>query len=180
MAATQYADIIQPPFGTGPNLMPGMSQVLYFIGVNDILSFGAVGTTEPEKYTIKTPITLKPGKRFSKMYSGIEKGQLKFEALGGRDATGFKITGTSFIPGDSNDLNYFTNECQGDRFIVIMPRADGKMIMVGTENFPATMRAAHDSETVTGDASGYAVNIEAYSPYKYIYDAAVQLTATQA
>jgi hypothetical protein len=54
------------------------------------------------------------------------------------------------------------------------------MIMVGTENFPATIRAAHDSETVTGDASGYTVNIEAYSPFKYIYDAAVQLTPTQA
>jgi len=177
MAATEYAGIIEPPFGTGANLMPGMSQVLYFISVNDIASYGGFGATPAQKYTITTPIVPKTGKKFSKMYSGIEKGQLKYESLGGRDATGFKVNGTHFIPGDSDDLNYFTNECQGDRFIIIEKRADGKMMQVGTEDFPATMRAAHDSETVTGDSSGYAVTTEAYMPFKLIYAAAVPLTA---
>lgn len=181
MAATEYAGIIQPPFGTGPNLMPGMAQVLYFIGVNDIATFGAAPETPSnKKYTITTPIVPKVGKKFTKMYSSIEKGQLKYESLGSRDASGFKVTGTAYIPGDSDDLNYFANESQGDRFIVIEKRADGKMMQVGTEDFPATIRAAHDSETVTGDASGYNVNIEAYMPFKLNYDAAVQLTATSA
>lgn len=177
MAATEYAGIIEPPFGTGPNLMPGMAQVLYFLGVKDIVAYGTMGATPAnKKYTITTPHTLAQGKKFSKMYSAIEKGQLKFESLGGRDATGFKVTGTAYIPGDSDDLNYFTNECQGDRFIVIMKRADGKMIQIGTEDFPATIRAAHDSETVTGDSTGYTVTIEAYMPFKLIYDAVVPLT----
>ncbi len=180
MAATTYADIIQPPFGTGPNFMPGLSQVMYFIGINDIATFGlpaASPTPVGQKYTIKTPHVCKQGKKFSKMYVGIEKGQLKFDSLGGRDATGFKATATGYIPGDSDDLNYFANEAQGDRFIVIIKRADGKLIQIGTEDFPATIRAAHDSETVTGDSSGYTVNIEAYMAYTLIYDAAVPLTA---
>lgn len=178
MAATEYAAIIEPPFGTGPNLMPGLSQVLYFIGVKDIATYGTAPATPPsKKYTITTAHVCATGKKFSKMYVAIEKGQLAFESLGSRDATGFKVTGTAYIPGDSDDLNYFANEAQGDRFIVIMKRADGKLIQIGTEDFPATIRAAHDSETVTGDSSGYAVTIEAYMPFKLIYDAAVPLVA---
>ena len=181
MAQTEYAAIIEPPFGQGPNLMPGMSQVLYFCPIADIATFGAPPSAPPanKKYTISTPHICKTGKKFSKMYVGIEKGQLAFESLGNRDASGYNVTGSAYIPGDSDDLNYFANEAQGDRFIVIMKRADGKLIQIGTEDYPATIRAAHDSETVTGDSSGYSVNIQAYMPFKLIYDAAVPLVAAE-
>lgn len=159
--------------------MPGLSQVMYFASVNDFASI-AIPSSSPvtpkEKYTIKTPHTFKAGKCFRKMYVGIEQSQLQYESLGNRDATGYHIIGTGFIPGDSEDLNYFANEAQGDRFIVVVKRADGKLVQVGTEDFPATIRAVHNSNTVTGDSSGYTVNIEAYSPYKYLYDATIQLT----
>ena len=175
---SEYAQIIQPPFGQGPNLMPGLSQVLYFASVSDFETFPtppASPTTPAEKYTIKTPPTFKVGKCFHEMYVGIEQGQLSYEALGNRDATGFHAVGTGFIPGDSDALNYFANEAQGDRFIALIPRADGKLALVGTKDFPATIRALHNSNTVTGDSSGYAVNISAYTPFKYLYQAAVQL-----
>jgi hypothetical protein len=178
MAASEYAGVIEPPFGTGANFMPGLSQVLYFIGINDIATFGtAPGTPANKKYTITTPHVCKTGKKFIKMYTGIEKAQLKYENLGNRDGSGYKLTGTAFIPGDSDDLNYFANESQGDRFIVIMKLANGKLVQLGTEDLPATIRLAFDSETVSGDASGYMVNIEAYMPYKLNYDAAVPLVA---
>lgn len=178
MAASAYADIIQPPFGQGANFMAGLSQVMYICPIGDIATFGtAPNTPANKKYTITTPFVCKTGKKFTKMYVAIEKGQLKFEALGSREGSGFKATGTGYIPGDSDDLNYFANEAQADRFVIIFKRADGKLILVGTEDFPATIRAAHDSETVTGDSSGYSVNVEAYMPFTYIYEAAVPLTA---
>ncbi len=178
MAASEYAGIIEPPFGQGANFMPGLAQVLYFCGVGDIATYGtAPGTPTNKKYTITTPHVCKTGKKFTKMYTGIEKAQLKFENLGNRDGGGFKLTGTAYIPGDSDDLNYFANESQGDRFIIIMKAANGKLVQVGTEDYPATIRAAFDSETVTGDSSGFTVNIEAYMPYRLIYEAAVPLVA---
>lgn len=176
---SEYADVISPPFGEGPNLMPGLSQVMYFASVNDFATISvpvSPPVSEKEKYTISTAHAFKPTKCFHKMYTSIEQGQLQFEALGGNDATGFRIIGTGFIPGDSEDLNYFANEAQGDRFIVIIKRADGKLIQVGTEDFPATIKAVHDSGNVSADASGYTVNISAYTPFKYLYDAAIQLT----
>ncbi|GAB2780436.1 hypothetical protein GCM10027275_24970 [Rhabdobacter roseus] len=176
---SEYAGIMQPPFGTGPNLMPGLAQVLYFASVNDIETFGtpeANPANAVDKYVIKTPHVMKVGKMFHKMYVSIEKGQLKYEKLGGRDATGFNVNATSYMPGDSPEQNYFANEAQGDRFIILAKRADGKLAQVGLEDFPATMHALHDSETVTGDGSGYGVNIQAYMPFKLLYDAAIPLT----
>ncbi|MGX5854521.1 hypothetical protein ACWKW6_12795 [Dyadobacter jiangsuensis] len=177
MAASEYAGIIEPPFGQGANFMPGTAQVLYICPVGDIATFGtAPATPANKKYTITTPHVCKTGKKFTKMYVAIEKGQLQFEALGSREGSGFKVSGTGYIPGDSDDLTYFANEAQADRFIIIMKLANGTLSQVGTEDYPATIRMAHDSETVTGDSSGYAVRIEAYMPYKLLYSASVPLT----
>lgn len=176
--AVTYKDIM-PNWDNGVNNMGGTRQIGYYASYPDFLNFPKPGTTPatPEdEFIVSTAPTFKTGKGWKKIYFEEDKSEFTMESLGSADGGGFKVTATGFVPSDNKDLNYFANVVRGTKFIFIIPDADGTLNLVGTEEFPATMKLSKQTGTHSSGVKGYNVEISAYMPQKLMVTAAISLT----
>lgn len=178
MPVSSYKKLV-PTFGTGFNNMGGTPSIAYWAPKGDfttIQDLPASPTNPEDKYVIASAHVFMTGGRFYEMYTSQQKGQLKYEPLGGEDGNGWKVTFTAFLPGDSKDHTYMANNIRSDWGIFMVPDADGFMNQVGTATCKPSIRLAKDTETVTGDGKGYTITVECYMPWKIIYGATVSTT----
>jgi len=172
-----YIDI-QGPSGTENN-MGGSAQVFYIAPVRDFLTIQkpvSNPTTLGDIVKISTSHVMKTGKKFHKVYVTMDTGEVEDEPTGDRDARGLKSTFKFKTPGQNAELMGWLTQSKNDRFICIVPLADGTMRQLGSEQFYAELVP----KAVTGkNSSGYRGiegEVTAFGPAVLIYDAAVPLT----
>jgi len=172
-----YSDI-DGPNGTENN-MGGTAQIFYIAAVRDILTIMkpvAVPTTLEAYVEITTAHVMKTGKKFTKVYSTMDTGEIDDEMQGDRDARSLKSTFKFRTPGQNSELLGFMTQAKNDRFIVLVPLADGKLRQLGSEQFFAEMAG----KLMTGkNSSGYRGiegEITCFGPAYLVYTAAVPLT----
>ena len=178
MPVSAYKKLV-PAFGTGFNNMGGTPSIAYWAPKGDFLALQdlpASPTNPEDKYVIATAHTFATGGRFYEMYTSQQKGRVQYEALGGEDGNGWKVTFTAFLPSDSKDLTYMANNIRSDWGIFLVPDADGKLNQIGNAVCKPMVTMTFDTETVTGDGKGYMITVVAYMPWKIIYAAAVTTT----
>lgn len=172
-----YADI-DGPNGTENN-MGGTAQVIYFAPVRDILTIQKPATTPTaldEYVEITTAHVMKTGKKFTKMYVTMDTGEIEDEMQGDRDARSLKSTLKFRTPGQNSDLLGFMTQAKNDRFIVLVPLADGKIRQLGSEQFYAEIAGKVMSGKNSSGYRGIEGEITCFGPAYLVYTAAIPLT----
>lgn len=173
-----YLDVAGPS-GTEDN-MGGTAQKIYFAPVRDILTIQeptASPTALGDLVTISTAHVMKTGKKFHELYLTMDTGEIDDEPTGDRDARGVKSTLKGKTPGQSAALLGFMSQAKNDRFIVLVPLADGTIRQIGSGQFYAEIMGKVVSAKNSSGYRGIEWTIEGFGPRPIVYSAAVPLTA---
>lgn len=165
---------------TGPNgqadNMGGLTQRLWYAPKADFLSIKtviAVPVTVDDLVKITTAHTFKTGKCFKVMYITRDKGKVMGEPQGDTDGKSFKQKLESFYPGSDPSMHGFAAMCKNDQFICLAEQADGSVLQVGTERFPASCTPKYDSSSNSSGARGHHFEWETNETRQYVYTAAI-------
>jgi hypothetical protein len=172
-----YKDMLGPD-GTENN-MGGTEQFFFFISHSDVLTFkkpDPADAATDDAYVISEAHVCKSGKKFFKMYATIDTTELEMALNGDIDGQSFKPTFKFFHPGSKKELITFINRIKNDKFLVIVPLADGTLIQIGTEKFVAYMKPNFKSEKTSGRGKGAEFEVMAFQPDIYLYDATIPVT----
>lgn len=169
-----YKDLTGPD-GTEVN-MGGVAQIAYLARIDDILTFAAPAAAPANQYVLKTAHEMKTGKKFIKIYTTLDSGDLEFGANGELDGRSFKPVFKFFYPGLTDDALQFINESKNDKFLMIVELPDGKMLQLGSARFFVQLTGNFKTTTTSGRGRGTEFEAMCYTPYIYRYDATVPLT----
>lgn len=124
--------------------------------------------------TIVGSHTLATGKYFTKMYSTLGKGTLKFEPSKNRDFENFSTTGLLFYPSTKKEALAMSMALLGQDLIILLEEnsEEPHYLQVGTKKLPARITASGDWGTELNGEKGITFNIEAFHGKKpvYLYD----------
>lgn len=166
---------------TGPNgtelNMGGVAQIAYFARIDDIQTFAGTAANPANPYVLTTPHVMKPGKKFHKVYSTQDTGEVDFGSNGEQDGKSFKPTYKFFYPGFDNDSLAFINDVKNDKLLFLVELPDGQIIQLGSARFFMTVFGNFKTTTTSGRGRGTEFEVMGYQPYIYVYNAAVPLTA---
>jgi hypothetical protein len=177
MAAVDYVSKGQPD--GQENNMGGTKQVIYFAPIADFAIIGAPvasPTTEAGVVEITTAHTFKTGKCFKELYCTLDKGEVNFETQGDRDGRSFMQKAKIFYPGAKKEAIGFASLVKNDRFIVIIPLADGTKVQIGSADFYAEILPKFGSGTNSGGVRGHEFEISSMNSVNLVYNATVNLT----
>lgn len=172
-----YTDM-NGPDGTEDN-MGGTAQVIYYAPVRDILTIQKPvnnPTTMAALAEITTAHVMKTGKKFTRLYVTMDTGEINDEPTGERDARGIKSTCKIKHPGQTSDILGLVNQAKNDRFIFLIPLADGKVRQLGSDQFYAEFIGKVGTGTNSGGYRGVEGEITAFGPKLLLYTAAIPLT----
>lgn len=176
MAEINYTSLASP--GGQDNNMGGTKQKIYYAPVRDFLAIQkpiAVPVTLEDTVKIVTAHTFKTGFCFKEVYCTLDKGSVDLEPQGERDGKSFKQKAKIFYPGSKVEAIAFASNIKNDNLIVIIPLADGTMIQVGSEDFPAQMSPKFTSATNSGGIKGWEFEIEAMESVNFVYTSTITL-----
>ena len=169
-----YKDLMGPD-GEESN-MGGTSQFIYFARYADIESFSAPAAAPASPFIMKTPFTMKTGKKFFQLYTTVDTSELETGSNGEVDGKSFKPTLKIFYPGASSDAIDFINRVKNDRLILIVTLPDGKMIQMGEQRFVVYANPNFKTTNTSGRGRGTEIELWCFQPNILVYDAAVPLT----
>ena len=170
-----YKDYMGP---TGDEVnMGGVAQMAYFARVEDILTFASAANAALNPYVLTMPHIMKPGKKFNRVYSTQDTGEVDFGSNGETDGKSFKPTYKFFYPGITDDTLHFINDVKNDKLLFIVELPDGKMLQLGSSRFFMTVSPNFKTTNTSGRGRGTEFEVMGYQPYIFVYAAAVPLTA---
>ncbi|RIV20540.1 hypothetical protein DYU11_21075 [Fibrisoma montanum] len=169
-----YKDLLGPE-GTEVN-MGGVAQICYFARIDDIKTFATPAAAPANQYVLTTPHVMKTGKLFHKLYITQDTGEVDFGSNGEQDGMSFKPTFKAFYPGITDDALQFINDIKNDKLLFIVELPDGKMLQLGSARFFCTVKPNFKTTTTSGRGRGTELEITCFTPYIYVYAAAVPLT----
>ncbi len=171
------------PNGTSDNI-GGTSGIIYGAATS---LFTAAGITEPLAYTVATTMVemaenaddfvFATGGRFWEFYTTENTGKLTYKEQGDMDGKSYKPEGEIFYPGDELSFMGFMRWAKNQKFIFIIPMANGVMHQVGTRAFPASFTGEWESATNSAGVKGAKMKFTtAVVSGPMIYTGAVSLT----
>lgn len=169
-----YKDLLGPD-GTEVN-MGGVAQIAYFARIDDIKTFATAAASPANPYVLTTGHVMNTGKKFNKIYITLDTGELDFGSNGEMDGRSFKPTFKFFYPGISDDAVQFVNDVKNDKLLFIVELPDGKMLQIGSSRFFCSVSPNFKTTTTSGRGRGTEIEVTCYTPYIYVYGAAVPLT----
>lgn len=172
-----YLDVAGPS-GTEDN-MGGTAQKIYYAPVRDILTIQdtvASPAVLGDLVRVPTAHVMKSGKKFQELYLTMDTGEIEDDPTGDRDARGVKTTLKGKTPGQNATLLGLMSQAKNDRFIVLVPLADGTIRQIGSAQFYAEIIGKVSSSKNSSGYRGIEWTIEAFGPRPIIYDAAVPTT----
>lgn len=159
--------------------MGGTKQYIFIAPVRDFATIQTVvsgPTTESAVSEITAAHTFATGKCFKKIYCTLDKGEVGFEPQGDRDGRSFAQKVKIFHPGASTDKIGFASLMKNDKFIVLVPLADGQVIQVGSADFYAEILPKFSSGTNSAGLRGFEFDISSVAPVNYVYSGAISET----
>lgn len=161
----------------------GLGGFLYYAPVDDFATIPAPATSEDatsleEAGSITDPYVFKTGKCFKKLYCTLETGEVRFGMVGPRDSKSFEQIAEVSYPGNDKKFIGFLHTNANGRFIIIAKERNGRLRVVGTEDFPAHFDDAQGSSG-KASADGRKTTMMFKSSACYpppVYEGEVQLT----
>lgn len=157
MPPVDYTNLAGPN-GQEDNL-GGSQQKLYYAPIRDFLAIQApvgldTAISDTELVNISTDHTFQTGKNWLTMYTTEDKGIADYELQGDADGKSVKPVAKAFYPGATEQILAFIAKAKNDQFIFLMPLADGTVLQLGSEQFPARINpkwtSAQNSTGVRG------------------------------
>lgn len=170
-----YKDYLGPD-GTEVN-MGGVAQIAYFARVDDVKTWATPSAAAgANPYVLTVPHVMQTGKKFNRVYITQDTGELDFGSNGEQDGKSFKPTFKFFYPGIGDDALQFINDIKNDKLVFIIELPDGKMLQMGSSRFFCTVSPNFKTTTTSGRGRGTEIEVTCFTPYIYVYAAAVPLT----
>jgi hypothetical protein len=174
-----FSDISWPSGKSNPG---GLKQYVYYAPIEDFATIPkpvsnpgtlAARATITENYVFKT------GKKWLKLYCTLETGEVKHKQVGPRDSKSFENTGEISIPGSEADVIGLGGEAANSSFIFLFPERNGKVRVIGSADFPATIEE-NEGSSGKANADGRSTKIvvkDAADTPAPIYTGEITLTA---
>lgn len=163
--------------------MGGIAQEIYYAGLNDFASFGAMKTpvTLPiDEFTVTGPHVFSSGKAWKRIQLLKNTGTNNFEP-GGANSGAKNQTVVFQIPSKNKDAIALANKFANGVYPMIFLVRDnnmpaGEYMQLGTKEYHATMTVSKNNGTAEGDGSVLEFTINVVSPAVLIYTGAVTTT----
>lgn len=159
--------------------MGGTKQVIYYAPVRDFLSIkvpNPAASTPDAVVKITDTHTFKVGFCFKKLYCTLDKGQVDIEPQGERDGKSVKTVAKIFHPGAKAEVFGFASLAKNDKFIAIIPMADGTNVQIGSADFYAEISPKFGSSTNSGGTRGHEFEVSSMNPKPLIYTGVISTT----
>jgi len=162
--------------------LPGVN--VAYVSLADEIETEAVPVASPttalEKITIVGSHVMEATKYFSKMYTTLGKGTLKFDPEGSRDFENFKISGELFFPSTKKEALAMSTALLGQDLIVEIEEnaQEDFFLQVGTKKFPARINGSADWGTELNGEKGIKFSFETFHGKVpvYIYEGVIHLS----
>ena len=173
---------IAGPNGTQDNI-GGTTQRVYFAPISAFDSIAAAvdlgsETNMAELSEISTDHTFTGTKGFFKSYCTRDKGNVKGTIVGERDGRGMKFDGMFFVPGSVIATLGGTRKMKNDQFVFLFEQADGTLLQIGTERFPAEVSIEYDTAQNESGVRGTTFKVSGFESGPFIYTGAITLDTT--
>ncbi|MDX5511363.1 MAG: hypothetical protein LPK01_04010 [Hymenobacteraceae bacterium] len=133
-------------------------------------------TTDPgDSVTIDGDHTFKTGHGWLELYSTLDAGDFKLDAIGERDGRSFKGTLPLFYPGSDKVAAEQVAELKNKSCIVIVELTDGVYVQCGSEGLGVELVGSWAAAKVSGGRRGWTINGEYYAMRQYFYEGALPL-----
>lgn len=169
-----YLNIAGPSGGTvntgGTKGWWAFAPIAYFTAISGPL---AVPVAAADLVKITTAHTLAAGKVMHKVYSTLDKSKGDFETTGERDGRGLKPMFETFFPGEMPEELGTISQAMYDSHLVFVPLANGRVLQIGSADYPAEITFKYSTATLGGGVKGVTVKVETFSPFMYIYTPAL-------
>ena len=172
-----YTDLSGP--NGGDRNPGGTAQKHYFSPIANFTTIAALPATpaaEGDYCTIDDNHVLAATKKWYSVYSTADTGELNFEPQGEADGESMKPTCKLFIPGASKKLLDTVNQFPYDQFIWLIQGADGKYFQLGTERFPARVKAKYITGKNASGTRGVEIEIMVAVQDVIIYEGTIDTT----
>lgn len=172
-----YPDMLGPD--GSENNMGGTELFIFFASHGDIKTFGlppAAPANPEDAYDITTAHVMNTGKKFTKLYVTADTSEVEAALSGEIDGKSFAPLLKFFHPGSSKKLIAMINKSKNDKFVFLIPLADGRIVQLGSAKFPAYMGGSLKTGTISGRGKGAEFEVKAWQPDIVTYSAAIPLT----
>ena len=155
-------------FGDSMSNPPGVKTLCYWAFVADIDNFPAIiaaPATASERMSLEavTGFTFLVGKNFNKLEVILETGEVVSEPIGEIDGQNFLNKATLQVAGTRVEVLALAAELKNSKTVWLIPEHSGLVRVIGTEDFPATVKCNITSGKGKEDLAGMTVEIEAAS-----------------
>ena len=150
----------------GTENMGGFRDYLYIIPASSIATEAALPANpanDAEAVTLAGNHTLASLKYFKKVYATPGTVGLSPENQGEIDGQSFKVKGSFFHPGSSDEVNAFARFVNNGNFILILVEEDGRRVQIGQKGHPARLKPAPNFGMAAADRKGFNFEFEADS-----------------
>jgi len=145
-------------------------------GVKDLSDITATSASEFVEITADHVFAATKG--FHSFYCTRDMGAAKLTAVGERDGRGTKGEAELMIPGADADLFASMVMGKNDRWIVLVPTADGKYLQFGSSQFFAEIKYDWDAAKNESGLRGMKLTVTAFMPQPQIYSGEIVVSAT--
>lgn len=159
------------PFCPGQTRKPGMRKTAYFIQKRKIVSWPAA-----VKGVISTNFTLAADAHWYEIEMIPKRSSLKSTPQGEWPSRSYDVQAVTFLPDDGPDTEDFCNMALNEELVLLMPRKDGTLRLIGCEEEIIEVSAEGDAGAESTDVMGETVTWQTTMAHKpYIYEGEVAL-----
>ncbi|MBN2747347.1 MAG: hypothetical protein JXR34_11535, partial [Bacteroidales bacterium] len=151
--------------------------VSHFVNIPTLYENPATAAEEVTLDSSVNGFTFDVGKMFLKLYLTLETGEIIDEPQGELDGQSFKHIANCFYPGSKAEALSFMKAVNNSNMIFVFSEANGQMRTIGSEAFPARVKASATTGKAIADRKGISLEIFSYgyTPAP-IYDGPIPLT----
>lgn len=159
------------PFCPGQTRKPGMRKTGYFIQKSNIVAWPTA-----VKGVISTDFTLAADTHWHEIDMIPKRSSLKSVPQGEWPTRSYDVTAVVFIPDDGPDTEDFCNMALNEELVLLMPRKDGTLRLIGCEEEIIEVSPEGDAGAESTDVMGETVTFQTTMAHKpYIYEGEVVL-----
>ena len=159
------------PFCPGQTRKPGMRKTGFFIQKSNIVAWPAA-----VKGVISTDFTLAADTHWHEIDMIPKRSSLKSTPQGEWPTRSYDVTAVVFIPDDGPDTEDFCNMALNEELVLLMPRKDGTLRLIGCEEEIIEVSPEGDAGAESTDVMGETVTFQTTMAHKpYIYEGEVVL-----
>lgn len=155
-----YSDV---KYCRGKKSLPGTRSYMFMTKKSNVVTW-PVKNSSPvslsEVATLKNDFVLAADKKWAKVELVPNQNQVVAEQVGQWGSYMFKNTYTAVLPGTEEEATGLAAEVNNDNCIFLVPQRNGKLRLLGNEEFDCTVKPGLDSGKSSDDSNATTLTIE--------------------